>query len=119
MLAAVAQRCREVLRPGDLLARLGGEEFAVLLPETPRLPALRVAERLRRAVARLRVEVAPGQTIAPTISVGFATAEEVPGGLERLLAAADRALYRAKAEGRDRVAVAAGDDVDEAAMADG
>ncbi len=121
VLAAVAQRCREVLRPGDLLARLGGEEFAVLLPETPRLPALRVAERLRRAVAGLRVEVAPGRTITPTISVGFATAEEVPGGLERLLAAADRALYRAKAEGRDRVAVAAddGDKQDETAMADG
>ncbi len=106
VLRAVAARCRRVLRPGDLLARLGGEEFAVLLPDTPRLPALRVAERLRRAVAGLRVQVAPGTTVGPTLSAGIATAEEVAGGLDRLLAAADRALYRAKAEGRNRVAVA-------------
>ncbi len=102
VLRAVALCCRRTLRPGDLLARLGGEEFAVLLPETDRRQAKRVAERLRRAMARLEVPC-DRTVIRVTVSIGLATPEDTPGGLDALLAAADRALYRAKRAGRDRV----------------
>ncbi len=102
VLRAVALCCRRTLRPGDLLARLGGEEFAVLLPETDRRQAKRVAERLRRALSALEVPC-DRTVIRLTVSIGLATPEDTPGGLDALLAAADRALYRAKRAGRDRV----------------
>jgi diguanylate cyclase (GGDEF)-like protein len=93
-------------RAGDLIARLGGEEFAVVLPGTDRDAALAMAERMRQAVSGLAIphETSP---VAPhvTISVGAATGdqlqEEAAGG--GLLAAADDALYKAKKAGRNRV----------------
>ena len=102
VLRAVALCCRRTLRPGDLVARLGGEEFAVLLPESDRSQATRVAERLRRALAALEVPC-DRTRIRITVSIGLATPEDTPGGLDSLLAAADRALYAAKRGGRDRV----------------
>ncbi len=102
VLRAVALCCRRTLRPGDLVARLGGEEFAVLLPESDRSQATRVAERLRRALAALEVPCDHAR-IRITVSIGLATPEDTPGGLDSLLAAADRALYAAKRAGRDRV----------------
>ncbi len=105
VLTAVAERCRRVLRPGDLLARLGGEEFAVLLPDTGRIAAVRIAERLRRVIAETGIPVRDRE-LRVTASLGVAVPENAPGGLDPLLAAADRALYRAKGKGRDRVVVA-------------
>jgi diguanylate cyclase (GGDEF)-like protein len=90
------------LRPGDLFARLGGEEFACLLPDTPMAAALQLAERVRGQFA-----AAPnGLATATTVSCGVAMASETGRSLSGLLANADRALYRAKADGRNRVAPA-------------
>lgn len=92
-------------RPLDLLARYGGEEFVCVLPETNLSGALAVAECLRASVAALAIEhVQPGTGSLVSVSLGAAAciscAESTPG---ELLAMADRALYQAKREGRDRV----------------
>ena len=104
-LKAVVQACRATLRDIDTLGRLGGEEFAVLLPETDLAGAADAAERLRAAVAAAVVEGAPAE-IQLTASFGVARLPPGPGTLQGMLAAADDALYRAKHEGRDRVVVA-------------
>lgn len=94
---------RNGLRGEDLVCRLGGEEFAVLLPETPMGAALNVAEKLRAAAERLTIHHG-GQAIGPlTISVGVAVLRVDTECTEELLRHADRALYRAKAGGRNRV----------------
>jgi diguanylate cyclase (GGDEF)-like protein len=95
----VVERC---LRSGDLFARYGGEEFVVLMPETTPAGAVRLAERLRVAIAST-----PMQGDLPvTASLGVAGAEHVDASctLDGLLAEADRAMYAAKAAGRNRVA---------------
>ena len=100
VLAEVARRLAASLRGGDDLARWGGDEFVVLLPDTDKAGALRAAERLRAAVADAPVHVGGGE-LAVTVSVGWAHwAGDTP---DDLLARADRALYRAKDAGRDRV----------------
>lgn len=97
---------RAVRRPADLVARYGGEEFAVILPDTDIKDAVSVAERIRESVKRLNVEHARSPVFYVTLSLGVAsivpTAEDSP---DKLVAAADRVLYRAKNEGRDRVIV--------------
>ncbi|MBI5165622.1 MAG: diguanylate cyclase [Magnetospirillum sp.] len=105
VLKAVADACRAGLRDVDLLGRLGGEEFAVLLPETPLPGAIDVAERLCQAVARRAVPLPGGAQIRVTASLGVATYRGDAAQVDQLLARADAALYRAKAEGRDRVIV--------------
>jgi diguanylate cyclase (GGDEF)-like protein len=87
--------------PRDLFGRLGGEEFGCLLADANMAQALQFAERLRGAFAALRMPAIDAQ---PTVSVGVAMAGEAGRTLPALLATADRALYRAKAEGRNRVA---------------
>ena len=103
-LAAAASSLVRGLRVYDQLGRFGGEEFAVVLPNTDPAETRRVAERLRRAVAELVIPgVDPGGRI--TISVGAAMLTR-GAALIDLLAAADGALYRAKARGRNQVAFA-------------
>jgi diguanylate cyclase (GGDEF)-like protein len=103
-LAAFAALLREHIRPTDLVARYGGEEFCVLLVDTDMTEGERIAQRLRAAVADLVVDL-HGQPISFTVSVGLAALQggDLGGSMER----ADRALYQAKWQGRDRVAVAA------------
>lgn len=95
-LATIAQR------GSDVAGRLGGEEFAVLLPETTAAEATVFAERLREAMTELRV-AHEGAEIRFTCSFGVAEVEETTAKLDELLGAADEALYRAKAAGRNRV----------------
>jgi diguanylate cyclase (GGDEF)-like protein len=100
VLCAFACTAATALRPSDILGRLGGEEFACLLSGLGPPQAMRVAERIRADFAA-RATTAHG---APaTVSVGVATTADVDGDLDALIAAADRALYRAKAAGRNRV----------------
>lgn len=102
VLQRVAHACRAALRPGDSIGRTGGEEFTVLLPATAQAAALLVAERLRATVEELDCsDFAPGAQV--TISVGAAEWERAET-LARLAIRADAALYRAKEEGRNRVA---------------
>lgn len=95
--------CQQACRVHDLMGRLGGEEFALLLPETGIDAAVVVAERLRQAVARYPVDLgAPEQGFHFTVSVGVAQLRASDGAGE-LIQRADRALYAAKAAGRNGV----------------
>ena len=104
VLAAVGYRLRLVLRRSDLRCRYGGDEFLVVLPETPAAGAMRVAEWVRGEIEQIEV---PGRDAAvkPTISIGVATWSSVDG-VDGLLERADRALYAAKAAGRNCVRTA-------------
>jgi two-component system cell cycle response regulator len=99
------------LRFADKAARIGGEEFAILLPETNGLDATKVAERLRTMIMAFPCLVVDGQgverRIEVMVSIGVASARESVGSLPEILARADLCLYRAKAEGRNRVVAAA------------
>ncbi|MBA2351145.1 MAG: GGDEF domain-containing protein [Burkholderiales bacterium] len=101
VLANVAQTLSTHLRPGDLLARFGDEDFLLLLPGTDISQAVPVAERLRNAVSRARIADDESETV--TISLGLAqmSSEQTLGSL---IASVDAALHRAKTQGRNRVA---------------
>jgi len=103
VLRRVGSAVTEAMRDGDLAARYGGEEFALLLPRCSAVAAERVAERLRGAIAAIRLPRAPGLRV--TASFGIATAVEPQGSLDggQIIARADEALYAAKTTGRDRV----------------
>lgn len=106
VLSAVGKRMKEVLRGSDLKCRYGGEEFLVLLPETPLHGARRVAETLRREIAERPV---PWSGEALTITASFGLAQTLPGevNVQAVIARADQALYRAKDDGRNCVRIAA------------
>jgi two-component system, cell cycle response regulator len=104
VLRELATRATNTVRSVDLVARLGGEEFVVVMPETGPAIAAAVAERLRLAVANLPFTTrAGGGSLRITVSIGVTTAIAGSEDRDRLLKRADDALYRAKAEGRDRV----------------
>ena len=97
--------CKAQLGEGGLLGRLGGEEFAVLLPNTDLEGAKAVAERLRVAAASDLTAVGGSPTLT-TVSLGCVAVKRPMGGIDDLLKAADRALYSAKRSGRNRVCTA-------------
>jgi diguanylate cyclase (GGDEF)-like protein len=99
-LRALAHALRDAVRPTDLLGRIGGEEFAILLPQTTCEGAVTLAERLRIAIVALAIEYA-GRRVPLTISIGVAGGEHAD--LTTLLRDADTALYLAKSAGRNRV----------------
>ncbi len=107
VLEQATARLRHQLRDSDLLGRLGGEEFALLLPETALGEAAEVAERLRQALAGRPVQ-AHGVEVPVTASFGVADVDVDDEGIELALHDADQALYRARAAGRDRVELSSG-----------
>lgn len=102
LLSELCGAVRETLRPPDLFARFGGDEFAVILPHTD-LPGSRsVAERMIRCVRDLRIGGSDEGAIRCTISIGMATLDTIDRGASELLARADQKLYEAKRLGKDR-----------------
>jgi diguanylate cyclase (GGDEF)-like protein len=99
VLISFVARVRDQLRRPDQLGRFGGEEFILLLPDTPPESALVVAERIRTAVAR-----ASDGLPAITVSIGVTSNRPDEADIDELLARADRALYMAKTGGRNRIA---------------
>jgi diguanylate cyclase (GGDEF)-like protein len=104
VLRAIAVACQAAKRDADVIARVGGEEFALLLPETTDAAALQFAERLRRQLHDCSLTV-DGEKVPITVSIGVAGANNGTLGIEALLQCADHALYEAKGAGRDRVTV--------------
>jgi diguanylate cyclase (GGDEF)-like protein len=102
LLKKVAKTITEDLRKSDIFARIGGEEFAVLLPDTDTEEARHIAERLR---VHLHLPVDEGLW-SVSVSIGVAAPREGDSDLDQILRRTDKALYRAKAEGRDRVVLA-------------
>ena len=112
MLADIVARTGTVLR-GDACARLGGEEFAVLLPDTEADAAVQLADELRCTLERAAVAGAGGVAVRYTVSVGAASLDEGES-VASVLQRADAALYAAKRGGRNRVVDArAAEDADE------
>ena len=89
-------------RDADVVGRLGGDELAILLPETTAIAAAQFAERLRNQVRDTKA-VVHGEKVTITVSIGVAAASSRTSGMESLLGQADQALYEAKQSGRDRV----------------
>lgn len=106
VLRTLARRIKDAVRLSDVVGRMGGEEFAILMPETDRAQARLVCERLGRMVARTPVRLPSGAELIVTLSTGIAlmAGEEES---DRLISRADSALYDAKAGGRNRVKLAA------------
>jgi diguanylate cyclase (GGDEF)-like protein len=103
VLANVGAVMRSALRSGDFAGRNGGEEFAIVLPDTEIAAALRIAERVRAAIAEMS---RPGTDVAVTVSVGVACYPDHASTPDRLARLADAALYLAKRQGRNRVELA-------------
>jgi diguanylate cyclase (GGDEF)-like protein len=99
----VAQVCAGQLRKYDILARFGGEEFAVLLPNTDIATALSIAERLRETVEASESTIAGSGTVKTTVSIGVAAYSASRHSLPLMLGAADKAMYEAKRSGRNQV----------------
>jgi diguanylate cyclase (GGDEF)-like protein len=102
LLQHLVNRIREELRGSDVVARYGGDEFIVLLVETGTAGAVETAERIRRAVEHSRFEFG-GHTITGTVSIGLASYPRDGGDANTIMEKADRALYRAKQTGKNRV----------------
>lgn len=103
ILQAVAATCKATLRRVDLVARVGGEEFAALLPETSLELAQDIAERLGLTVAQQETELPSGRKVKVTLSIGIARYEASDFEVDSLMARADGALYESKRQGRNRV----------------
>ncbi|OFZ67196.1 MAG: hypothetical protein A2V79_01180 [Betaproteobacteria bacterium RBG_16_56_24] len=102
VLQSLGQLLRGQLRQMDFAARYGGEEFTIILPETDFVGAKLVAERIRRAVAKLPIKLPDGREIDLTVSVGVACFPVCGDKAESLVEHADQALYTAKQEGKNR-----------------
>ena len=102
VLTAIAKTIKLELRNYDLLGRIGGEEFAILLPNTNHTSALSISERIRCSIENLNIE-SNGHSVKTTVSIGVALDEHANQDLEGMLLIADKLLYRAKENGRNQV----------------
>jgi len=107
VLIKLADLCRKTLREVDIVGRLGGEEFAILLPETTGACAFEVAERLRKAIHSMVVPLEQGELLRFTVSIGVTLLKGREESVETLINRADSAMYRAKQSGRNTVCMAA------------
>jgi two-component system, cell cycle response regulator len=106
VLIEVAQRIKRHVRECDLVARLGGEEFVVVMPDTRTGVGLQVAERLRQSIENRAIDLVCGKSLKVTVSVGLtSTRDQTRITRPQLVKAADDALYKAKRSGRNRVVV--------------
>ncbi len=103
VLQKLAAVCRDTLRMVDIIGRVGGEEFAILLPETTEQEAIRVAERLRQAIANAKIPLGHGLPLSITVSIGITSLMSKDDNIDVLLSFADKALYAAKNAGRNRI----------------
>jgi diguanylate cyclase (GGDEF)-like protein len=103
VIRTIALTCRAILRDRDIIGRLGGEEFAFILPEIPLEQSDIVAERLCAAVAGTVMQFADGQSCSVTVSVGISNMAASDTDVGILIGRADAALYRAKRSGRNCV----------------
>ena len=103
VLEKTAERCRNKLRATDIFGRMGGEEFAILMPEADKSGARIVAERIRQAVSE--PIMFDEHSLSITVSLGVASLREEYFDLEKMLWCADRALYKAKEAGRNKTVV--------------
>ena len=107
VIRAAGQATGQVVKGRDLIARWGGEEFLILLPETPRNGALILAEQVRAAFAKVRIRRAGSEEYLEKLTLSLGVAMPLPGeSLEHAIARADAALYKAKYAGRNRVSMA-------------
>ena len=102
VLQKLADISQHILRKNDVIARIGGEEFAILLPKTRKEGALKVAEKLRAAIERSIVLSSDNQKVYFTVSLGIAYKNNGYCSIDELLTQADKALYESKSAGRNR-----------------
>lgn len=105
VLTELARRMMANVREGDLVGRIGGEEFLVLLPDTSLGTARKAAERLRRVADADPIRLPSGEQVHVTLSIGLCMGTGRESGADTLLDRADRALYAAKADGRNKITV--------------
>ncbi|MFZ6742498.1 diguanylate cyclase [Undibacterium sp. JH2W] len=103
VLVAFARIASSSLRDVDMLGRIGGEEFAAILPSCAHEEADRIAQRIRVSLANKSIDIGDGQQISVTVSIGCTFVIRAVQDIEALLVVADKALYRAKENGRNRV----------------
>jgi diguanylate cyclase (GGDEF)-like protein len=103
LLGAIGERLGELLRSTDLKCRYGGDEFLVVLPDTPQLGARQVAESIRQALGTIAIPTEEGKAASVTVSVGLACAQPDDRDALAVVGRADRALYLAKHRGRNCV----------------
>ncbi|OAI09907.1 hypothetical protein A1359_18190 [Methylomonas lenta] len=103
VLQKVARHCQKTVRSIDIIGRLGGEEFAVFLPESGYDRAYDVAERLRSGIEETLLECVGDNLLHVTVSIGLVSTGHTGNSIDELLDLADKALYEAKTSGRNRI----------------
>ncbi|WP_136680532.1 GGDEF domain-containing protein [Neptunomonas sp. XY-337] len=103
VLISFASRCNQLTRGPDIIGRLGGEEFAILLPNTNLQQATTILERVRTEVAQMRVELDSGDTVSVTTSIGVVVVDTPKLSTREVMMYVDQMLYTAKTQGKNRV----------------